>query len=111
MKMTFRWYGSKHDKITLAQIRQITGVQGIVGALYDIPVGEVWPLAEIMDLKHEIEAAGLEFKTVESVNVHEDIKLGLPSRDRYIENYIDRKSTRLNSSHQIISYAVFCLKK
>ena len=23
----------------------------------------------------------------------------------------DRKSTRLNSSHQIISYAVFCLKK
>src|SRR5258708_30272998 len=25
--------------------------------------------------------------------------------------WIDRKSTRLNSSHQIISYAVFCLKK
>src|SRR5258708_9332489 len=24
---------------------------------------------------------------------------------------LDRKSTRLNSSHQIISYAVFCLKK
>src|SRR5258708_17162841 len=24
---------------------------------------------------------------------------------------VDRKSTRLNSSHQIISYAVFCLKK
>src|SRR5258708_40152911 len=27
------------------------------------------------------------------------------------ESRIDRKSTRLNSSHQIISYAVFCLKK
>src|SRR5258708_29821314 len=27
------------------------------------------------------------------------------------ENVGDRKSTRLNSSHQIISYAVFCLKK
>src|SRR5207244_7885072 len=26
-------------------------------------------------------------------------------------NLLDRKSTRLNSSHQIISYAVFCLKK
>src|SRR5258708_28231636 len=26
-------------------------------------------------------------------------------------DFIDRKSTRLNSSHQIISYAVFCLKK
>src|SRR5258708_15259214 len=28
-----------------------------------------------------------------------------------VEGYLDRKSTRLNSSHQIISYAVFCLKK
>src|SRR5438874_5986398 len=28
-----------------------------------------------------------------------------------IENYPDRKSTRLNSSHVEISYAVFCLKK
>src|SRR5258708_21113177 len=27
------------------------------------------------------------------------------------EGEVDRKSTRLNSSHQIISYAVFCLKK
>src|SRR5207244_5937646 len=31
---------------------------------------------------------------------------------RIIERFdVDRKSTRLNSSHQIISYAVFCLKK
>src|SRR5207244_13276193 len=30
---------------------------------------------------------------------------------RYRINKGDRKSTRLNSSHQIISYAVFCLKK
>src|SRR5207244_7787555 len=29
----------------------------------------------------------------------------------HIVDVIDRKSTRLNSSHQIISYAVFCLKK
>src|SRR5258708_1596441 len=30
---------------------------------------------------------------------------------RHYPGAIDRKSTRLNSSHQIISYAVFCLKK
>src|SRR5438552_6454392 len=30
---------------------------------------------------------------------------------RRLEPRLDRKSTRLNSSHQIISYAVFCLKK
>src|SRR5258708_22397380 len=34
----------------------------------------------------------------------------LDVRTRY-HAYPDRKSTRLNSSHQIISYAVFCLKK
>src|SRR5258708_14573403 len=31
--------------------------------------------------------------------------------DRSSLKVVDRKSTRLNSSHQIISYAVFCLKK
>src|SRR5258708_17099910 len=35
----------------------------------------------------------------------------LPHGARILARGIDRKSTRLNSSHQIISYAVFCLKK
>src|ERR1022692_412362 len=33
------------------------------------------------------------------------------SRDQIFDNRVDRKSTRLNSSHLVISYAVFCLKK
>src|SRR5207244_11751726 len=36
---------------------------------------------------------------------------GLPEPARRVLEAVDRKSTRLNSSHQIISYAVFCLKK
>src|SRR5258708_19943420 len=32
-------------------------------------------------------------------------------REQHAGAALDRKSTRLNSSHQIISYAVFCLKK
>ncbi|MDN5317072.1 MAG: mannonate dehydratase, partial [Thermoanaerobacterium sp.] len=87
MKMTFRWFGEKDDSVTLDQIRQIPGVSGIVGALYDVPVGEVWPIEKILDLKKKVESYGLELEVIESVNVHEDIKLGLPTRDRYIENY------------------------
>lgn len=87
MRMSFRWFGSKDDPITLQQIRQIPGVDTVVGALYDVPVGEAWPEGEIAALKSQIEAAGLRFDVVESVNVHDDIKIGLPSRDRYIENY------------------------
>ncbi|MCR5757940.1 MAG: mannonate dehydratase [Selenomonas sp.] len=88
MDMTFRWYGDKEDNITLKQIRQIPGMQGVVWALFDVPVGEVWPEEEIAAVTEEIAAYGLHYRTVESVNVHEDIKLGLPSRDKYIENYI-----------------------
>ncbi len=87
MEMTFRWYGSKEEKITLQQIRQIPAVTGIVGTLMDIPVGEVWPEDRIKALRDEIEAAGLTLKVIESVNIHDDIKIGLPSRDKYIENY------------------------
>lgn len=87
MEMTFRWYGSKEEKITLQEIRQIPGVKGIVGTLFDIPAGEVWPKERIKALKDEVEAAGLTLKVIESVNIHDDIKIGLPSRDQYIENY------------------------
>src|SRR5258708_38413482 len=34
-----------------------------------------------------------------------------PAHASQRHDFLDRKSTRLNSSHQIISYAVFCLKK
>lgn len=87
MEMGFRWYGQADDAVTLANIRQIPNVTQVVGALFDIPVGEVWPLEQIQALKQQIEAAGLQFTTVESVNIHDDIKIGRPSRDRYIENY------------------------
>src|SRR5258708_26694269 len=39
------------------------------------------------------------------------IRLGRDEKRIFDQKFIDRKSTRLNSSHQIISYAVFCLKK
>ena len=88
MKMSFRWYGQQNESFPLQYVRQIPGVQGIVGALFDVPVGEVWPMDKLLALKAEVEAAGLRLETIESVNVHEDIKLGLPSRDRYIEYYL-----------------------
>jgi mannonate dehydratase len=86
MKMSFRWFGES-DSVPLAYIRQIPGVSHIVSAVYDVPVGEPWPLASVLALKQRIEDAGLKFEVVESVPVHEDIKLGLPSRERLIANY------------------------
>ena len=85
-KMTFRWYGND-DKITLDKIRQIPCMTGIVSAIYDTPVGEVWSNESILAMKKQIEDAGLAFEVVESVPVHEDIKLGNANAKRLIENY------------------------
>jgi mannonate dehydratase len=86
MQMTFRWYGAS-DLIPLSYIRQIPGVRGIVSALYDVPVGETWPKASLEALAATIDAAGLGLAVVESIPVHEDIKLGRPTRDRLIDQY------------------------
>ncbi|WP_125608148.1 mannonate dehydratase [Lapidilactobacillus bayanensis] len=85
--MGFRWYGANDDPISLQNIRQIPGTTQVVGALFDVPVGEVWPETKIAALKQQVEAAGLKLEVIESVNIHDDIKIGLPSRDQYIENY------------------------
>ena len=84
MKMSFRWYGPD-DPVTLQNIRQIPNMQAIVTAVYDVPVGEVWSRKSIAALKKQTEDNGLQFEVIESVPVHEDIKLGKPTRDRYIE--------------------------
>ncbi len=88
MEMTLRWYGSKSDSVTLQQIRQIPGVKGVITTLYETAPGEEWSLEEIRALKAEVEAAGLHIAGIESVNIHDAIKIGLPDREQYIDNYI-----------------------
>ena len=89
MEMTFRWYGSKFDTVTLEQIRQIPGVTGVITTLYDTTPGEVWTREAIHALKEEVEASGLHISGIESVNIHDAIKIGSPDREQYIDNYIE----------------------
>ena len=88
MKMTLRWYGNKFDTVTLKQIRQIPGVTGVITTLYDTKPGEIWTRDRIKSLKNEVEEAGLKIEGIESVNIHEAIKIGSSDRDKYIDNYI-----------------------
>lgn len=88
MKLSFRWYGET-DKVTLENIRQIPGMHSIVTAVYDVPAGGVWSRESIAGLKKQVERSGLHFEVIESIPVHEDIKLGKDTRDRYIENYCE----------------------
>ena len=87
MKMGWRWYGEGNDPISLSDIKQIPGVTSIVWALHDKMPGEIWEIDEIQKVADQIHAYGFDMDVVESVNVHDDIKIGLPTRDKYIENY------------------------
>ncbi|MDR1837754.1 MAG: mannonate dehydratase [Treponema sp.] len=88
MKMTMRWFGPGFDPVTLDKIRQVPGIHGVITTLYGVPAGEEWKREEVASLKKQVEDAGLFIDGIESVNIHDAIKVGSPERDSYIEKYI-----------------------
>jgi mannonate dehydratase len=88
MQMTMRWFGTGYDSVTLAQIRQVPCIRGIITTLYGTRPGDVWEKDAICAMKNEVESVGLSIIGIESVNIHDSIKIGSPERDKYIDNYI-----------------------
>lgn len=85
---TWRWFGPG-DAVRLRDLQQM-GIEGVVTALHHIPNGDVWPVEEILKTKSEIESYGMRWSVVESLPVHEGIKVASPDRPVLINNY--RKS-------------------
>ena len=88
MQMTMRWFGTGYDSVSLQQIRQVAGVTGVITTLYGTKPGELWKTEDIRGMKEEVEKAGLAVAGIESVNIHDSIKVGSPDREEYISNYI-----------------------
>jgi len=86
--MTMRWFGPGYDPVTLDKLRQVPGLDGVITTLYGVPPGEAWTKEALGALKQRVEDAGLTIAGIESVNIHDSIKIGNSDRDRYIEKYI-----------------------
>ena len=85
MEQTWRWYGPE-DPVTLAHVKQ-AGATGVVTALHDHYTGEIWPRDAVQARRDEIARAGLGWSVVESLPVHDAIKLRNEHSDAYTENF------------------------
>lgn len=88
MKLTFRHF-NKTDPIPLEYVSQIPNMYSIVTAVYEVKPGEVWPMKSLLEIKKNANKHNLKMEVIESIPVHEDIKLGKSTRDKYIANYIE----------------------
>lgn len=104
MKMSLRWYGEGQDPISLEDIRQIPTVEGVVTSLLYKQAGELWTPEECQQMKKVIEDAGLKVEVIESVNIHEDIKLGAETRDAIIDTYIQTMRNLADIGIKVICY-------
>lgn len=105
MEEAWIWYGPP-DTVSLGDIKN-TGAKAISSALYEIPAGEVWPLKEILERKSIIEAAGFTWSVVESIPVHEVIKLGEPHDlwRKYVDNYKESLRNLSRAGLDLLSYS------
>lgn len=102
MQQTMRWYGP-NDPVSLSDIRQ-AGCSGVVTALHHVATGDVWPKQEVLKRKKEVEDAGMVWEVIESLPVHEDIKMQAGDFHRYIENYKESLRNISGTGLKVVTY-------
>jgi mannonate dehydratase len=102
MKETWRWFGPD-DPVSLDQVKQ-AGAAGVVTALHHLYRGQAWPLEEVLKRKSEIEASGLPWSVVESIPVHNSIKLRSGPYQQFIDKWKDTLAALAKAGIKIVCY-------
>jgi mannonate dehydratase len=102
MKETWRWFGPG-DPVPLDHIKQ-AGATGIVSALHHLYRGQAWPLDEVFKRRDEIRAAGFIWSVVESIPIHNSIKLRSGPYERFIGAWKDTLSAVARAGVEVICY-------
>jgi mannonate dehydratase len=102
MKETWRWFGPE-DPVTLDHVKQ-AGATGIVSALHHLYRGEAWPLHEVLKRRDEIVAAGFAWSVVESIPIHNSIKLRSGPYQPYVDAWKDTLAAVAKAGVGIVCY-------
>ena len=102
MKETWRWFGPD-DPIPLDHIKQ-AGATGIVSSLHYLYRGEAWPLREVLKRRDEILAAGFAWSVVESIPIHNSIKLRSGQHEPFISAWKDSLAAVAKAGVSVICY-------
>lgn len=102
MKETWRWFGPQ-DPVSLDHVKQ-AGATGVVSALHHLYRGEAWPLEEVLNRKAQIEAGGLVWSVVESIPVHNSIKLQTGPFRQFTDAWKDSLAAIARGGVQIVCY-------
>jgi mannonate dehydratase len=103
MQMTMRWFG-EDDPVELWQLRQVPCLAGVVSALHHLAPDVAWPAEQVLALRARVEAAGLRLSVIESIPVHEDIKLGNTQRDERIQTWTESLRAVAAAGVRVVCY-------
>ena len=102
MQETWRWFGP-NDPVPLDHIKQ-AGATGIVSALHHLYRGEAWPLDAISRRRDEILAAGFVWPVVESIPIHNSIKLRSGPYEHFISAWKDTLAAIAKAGVGVVCY-------